>query len=46
MIPNLTDLAQMLGLNAALVPVALAAGLTAIALLLPSIVRWFDDRKS
>ena len=46
MIPNLTGLAQEPGLSAALVPVALAAVLTAIVLVLPSIVRWFDDRKS
>jgi len=46
MIPDLTELAQELGLGPALVPVALAAVLTAIVLVLPSIVRWFDDRKS
>jgi len=46
MIPNLTELAQELGLSAALVPVALAVVLTTIVLVLPSIVRWFDDRKS
>jgi hypothetical protein len=46
MIPNLTEFAQKLSLSAALVPVALAAVLTAIVLVLPSIVRWFDDRKS
>ncbi len=46
MIPNLTELAQELGLSAALVPVALAALLTTIVLVLPSIVRWFDDRRS
>ncbi len=46
MIPNLAGLAQELGLSAALVPVALAAVLTAIVLVLPSIVRWLDDRKS
>ncbi len=46
MIPNLTELGRELGLSAALVPVALAAVLTAIVLVLPSIVRWLDDRKS
>jgi hypothetical protein len=46
MIPNLKELAQESGLSAALVPLALAAVLTVIVLVLPSIVRWFDDRKS
>jgi len=46
MIPNLTELAHDLGLSATLVPVVLAAVLTAIVLVLPSIVRWINDRKS
>ncbi len=46
MIPSLPELAQRFGVTAALVPVALAAVLTAIVLVLPSILRWFDDRKS
>jgi hypothetical protein len=46
MIPNLTELGRELGLSAALVPVALAAVLTAIGLVLPSMVGWLDDRKS
>jgi hypothetical protein len=46
MIPSLTELAQRFGVSAALLSVALAAVLTAIVLVLPSILRWFDDRES
>jgi hypothetical protein len=46
MIPTVTELAQKLGGSAAFVPVALAALLTAMVLLVPSITQWFDDRKS
>jgi len=46
MIPDLTELAQELGLRPALVPVALAVVLTSIVLVLPWIVRRLDDRKS
>jgi hypothetical protein len=46
MIPSLPELAQKFGVRAALLPVALAAVLTAIVFALPSIMRWFDDRKS
>jgi hypothetical protein len=46
MIPTLTELAHKLGASAAFVPVVLAGVLTAVLLLVPSIVQWFDDRKS
>jgi hypothetical protein len=46
MIPTLTESAQDSGASGAFLPVALAGALTAIVNLVPSIVQWFDDRKS
>jgi uncharacterized membrane protein AbrB (regulator of aidB expression) len=46
MIQTLAELAQRLGVNAAFVPIALAAALTAIVFLVPSIARWFEDGRS
>ena len=46
MIPTLTELAQKFGASSTFVTVALAAVLTALVLLAPSIAQWFDDRKS
>jgi hypothetical protein len=46
MIPTLTELARNLGVSAALMPTALATALTGIVFLLPTVFRWFDDRKS
>jgi len=45
MIPTLTELARNIGVNAAFLPIALAAVLTAIVFLLLTFFRWFDDRK-
>jgi hypothetical protein len=46
MIPTLTELVQKFGVSSTFVTVALAAVLTAVVFLVPSIVQWFDDRKS
>ena len=46
MIPSLTELAGMLGLNASFVPLALVSVLTATVLFIQSIPQWFDDRNS
>jgi hypothetical protein len=46
MIPALTELARRLGVSAVFVPIALAVALTGIVFLVPTVFRWFDDRKS
>ena len=44
MIPNLTELAEELGLAAVLVPLVLAALLTGLVFLAQSVAQWFDER--
>ena len=44
MIPDLTVLAESLGLRVALVPLALAGAFTALVLCAQSIAKLFDDR--
>lgn len=44
MIPNLTEIAELYGVNPVFAPVVFAALLTAIVLSVQSIGRWFEDR--
>ena len=44
MIPNLAELAEKLGLVGVLVPLVLAALLTALVFLAPTVAQWFDER--
>lgn len=44
MIPNLSELAEKPGLAGVLVPLVLAALLTGLVFLVPSIAQWFDER--
>ena len=46
MIPPVTEFAEMLGVSAAFVPLALVCLLTATVLFVQSIAYWFDDRNS
>jgi hypothetical protein len=43
-IPNLAELAEKLGLAGLLVSLVLAALLTALVFLAPSVAQWFDER--
>jgi len=43
-IPNLAELAERLGVSPAFVPLAFVALLTALALFVQSVARWFEDR--
>jgi hypothetical protein len=43
-IPNLTELAEKLDLAGVLVPLVLAALLTGLVFLAPSVAQWFDER--
>jgi hypothetical protein len=43
-IPNLTELAEKLGLAGVPVPLVLAALLMALVFLVPSVAQWFDER--
>jgi len=45
-IPSLPEILGRFGVSAALVPLALAAVLTALVLVAPSISHWFEDRDS
>jgi len=45
-IPSLPEILDRFGVSAVLIPFALAALLTAVALLAPSMARWFEDRNS
>jgi hypothetical protein len=46
MIPSLSEILGRFGIGAAFVPLALAAVLTAVVLVAPTITRWFEDRDS
>jgi hypothetical protein len=46
MIPVLSELARNLPVSPAFLPLVLAAALTGIILLVPTILRWFEDGKS
>jgi hypothetical protein len=43
-IPNLAELAEKLGLAGVLIPLVLAALLTGLVFLVPSVAQWFDER--
>jgi len=43
-IPTLTEIAELLGVSPAFVPIVLAALLTGIVLAVQSVARWFEDR--
>jgi hypothetical protein len=44
MIPELTALAQTLGVSAVLIPLALGVLVTGMVFLAQSVAAWFDDR--
>jgi hypothetical protein len=43
-IPNLAELGEKLGLAGVLIPLVLAALLTVLVFLVPSVAQWFDER--
>jgi len=45
-IPTLPEIADRFGLAALVVPLILAGVLTALVLLVPSVIGWFEDRNS
>jgi hypothetical protein len=46
MIPGLAQLLRTFGVNAAFAPLVLAAGLTGLVFLVPTLFRWFGDPES